>query len=257
MKTDNCSNRGNTAGETDAVNGHGAACYGGVGKDNEGIGARDTGGYARRIFIMIVALACFGLIAYQVSTGRSQGFDEAVSRKIYELRAVRLNEILVPITYMGNSMTIISVIAVLLLIPATRKNMGLPICISGSIVVAFYKVLKISFARPRPEEIYHIIRQGGFSFPSGHSMNGIFCYGMMIFLIRRHCKDRKTANILTAVLSLLIVSIGFSRIYVGVHYPSDVIGGFSMGVACLMAVTLGIDITACKSKPTAGRKSSI
>ena len=129
---------------------------------------------------------------------------------------------------MGNSMTIISVIAVLLLVPATRKNIGLPICISGSIVVAFYKVLKISFARPRPEEIYHIIRQGGFSFPSGHSMNGIFCYGMMIFLIRRHCKDRTTANILTAVLSLLIVSIGFSRIYVGVHYPSDVIGGFSV-----------------------------
>ena len=94
MKTDNCSNKGNTAGETDAVNGHGAACYGGVGKDNEGIGAGDTGGYARRIFIMIVALACFGLIAYQVSTGRSQGFDETVNQKIYKLRAAGLNKIL-------------------------------------------------------------------------------------------------------------------------------------------------------------------
>ena len=52
MKTDNCSNKGNTAGETDAVNGHGAACCGGVGKDNEVIGAGDTGGYARRMLLL-------------------------------------------------------------------------------------------------------------------------------------------------------------------------------------------------------------
>ncbi len=204
--------------------------------------------YVYRICLMLAGLGLFVFIGYAVSTGDSKPFDYALRHGIYRMRSSVLDDILIPVTYMGNPMTIISVIVVLILIPATRKNIGLPTAITGVVVVVFYKILKTSFARPRPEEVYRLIQQGGFSFPSGHSMNGIFCYGMIIFLLRRYCKDRRSANILTAVLGVLIVCIGFSRVYVGVHYPTDVIGGLSLGLACLMAVTLGIDIVTHKKR---------
>lgn len=79
-----------------------------------------------------------------------------------------------------------------------------------------------------------LIPQGGYSFPSGHSMNCIVCYGILIYLIRRYCPNKKAANILTVLLGLLIIGIGTSRVYVGVHFPTDVLGGWSLGLAFLL-----------------------
>ena len=61
-------------------------------------------------------------------------------------------------------------------------------------------------------------------------------YGILIYLLLRYCENRKLAKILSVGLGLLIVLIGFSRVYVGVHFPTDIIGGWSLGIAVLVAM---------------------
>lgn len=188
--------------------------------------------------IMGCALICFGVIASQIVQNPVISFDETLRYWVYEQRSPLLNAIFIPITYMGNWQTITVLAAILLAVPKTRRNIGLPFAVISLSSTVVYKVVKGIFERPRPELDVRLIPQGGFSFPSGHSMNCIVCFGILIYLIRRYCPNRKLANILTVVLGLLIVGIGTSRVYVGVHFPTDVLGGWSLGLAFLMGSIL-------------------
>ena len=184
--------------------------------------------------VMGCALICFGVIASQVVQNPVIGFDETVRSWVYEQRSPLLTAVFIPITYMGNWQTITMLAAILLAIPKTRRDIGLPFAVVSLSSTVLYKIVKGIFERPRPELEARLITQGGFSFPSGHSMNCIVCFGILIYLIRRYCPDRRAANILTVLLILLITGIGTSRVYVGVHFPTDVLGGWSLGLAFLM-----------------------
>ncbi|MBR4020391.1 MAG: phosphatase PAP2 family protein [Firmicutes bacterium] len=188
--------------------------------------------------IMGCAIICFGVIASQVVQNPVITFDETIRFWVYEQRSPFLNAIFIPVTYMGNWQTITVLATILILIPKTRRMIGLPFAIISLSSTVVYKVVKGVFERPRPELDVRLIPQGGFSFPSGHSMNCIVCFGILIYLIRRYCPNRKAANVLTVLLSLLIIGIGTSRVYVGVHFPTDVLGGWSLGLAFLMGSIL-------------------
>ena len=87
--------------------------------------------------------------------------------------------------------------------------------------------------RPRPDHL-RLIKQGGYSFPSGHSMIAICVYGTLIYLVHRKVKNRKIKVALEILLTIIILLIGISRIYVGVHYPSDVITGYLISIIILI-----------------------
>ena len=93
-------------------------------------------------------------------------------------------------------------------------------------------VLKLIWMRPRPE-LDMLIYEDGFSFPSGHSMVSMAFYGYLIYLIYTYVDNRKVKWPLLIFLMLIILLIGFSRIYLGVHYASDVIGGFCFSIVYL------------------------
>ena len=101
------------------------------------------------------------------------------------------------------------------------------------LTVGLNQGIKHLLRRPRPEHL-RLIKQGGFSYPSGHSMIAICVYGIIIYLINKKIKDKKIKIALSILLTLLILVIGISRIYVGVHYPSDVLGGFLLSLAILI-----------------------
>ena len=195
-----------------------------------------------KAIIAVLGLAVFTIIAWQVSSAMASGgnlpIDDQIRYWVYDHRSPLLSAIFIPITYMGNWQTITVLAAILLAIPATRKKIGLPFSVISLSSTVVYKLVKGFFQRPRPELDVRLIPQGGFSFPSGHSMNCIVCFGILIYLIRRYCPNRKLANVLTVVLSLLIVGIGTSRVYVGVHYPTDVLGGWSLGLAFLFGAII-------------------
>ena len=163
-----------------------------------------------RIIIIGGAFVCFAYLAYMVTTCEVLAFDTVIRQWAYGLRNPVLNVFFITITYLGNWQTITAIGLILLLVKQTRRNIGLPFAAVSLSSTLVYKIVKSIFARPRPEFSVRIIEQGGFSFPSGHSMNGLVCFGILIYLIRRYCKNKKTADILTVLLSVLIIAIGCS-----------------------------------------------
>lgn len=87
--------------------------------------------------------------------------------------------------------------------------------------------------RPRPTE-FRIVEETGYSFPSGHSMVSMAFYGYLVYLIYKYVKNKYIKWTSITLLSILIFLIGISRIYLGVHYTSDVVGGFLISIAYLI-----------------------
>lgn len=109
------------------------------------------------------------------------------------------------------------------------------------------QLVKFFFRRPRPTHVDHLIVQGGYSFPSGHAMGSIITYGALLFLIIRASKSWKPVIIASLTLIPLIGLIGISRVYLGVHYPSDIIGGYSLGLAVL-SLSIGLYSASLQNK---------
>lgn len=139
------------------------------------------------------------------------------------------------ITRLGGAMVLIA-LTILFLIVIKNKKIGVSIAINLIIVTILNNLLKRIVQRPRPTE-FRMIQETGYSFPSGHSMISMAFYGYFIYLIYKNIKDKKLKWGLIAGLSILIITIGTSRIYLGVHYTSDVLAGFTIAVSYLIAYT--------------------
>lgn len=135
------------------------------------------------------------------------------------------------ITNLGGEIFLIG-ISIIILILIKNKNIGKAICLNLVIATAINFISKNIFQRPRPNEL-RLIDVSGYSFPSGHSMVGLAFYGFLIYLIYKHIKNKYLKFSLIFILSLLIFAIGISRIYLGVHYTTDVLGGYLVAILYL------------------------
>ena len=135
------------------------------------------------------------------------------------------------ITNFGGAIFLI-ILTILLIVVLKNKKVGLSICINLVVVTILNQLLKRLLQRPRPTE-FRIIEETGYSFPSGHSMVSMAFYGYLIYLIYRFVKNKYLKWSSIVLLSLLICLIGISRIYLGVHYTSDVLGGFLISISYL------------------------
>ena len=136
------------------------------------------------------------------------------------------------ITNFGGA-TFLIVLTIALFIVIKNKKIGVSIFSNLVIVTILNQLLKGILQRPRPTE-YRIIEETGYSFPSGHSMISMAFYGYLIYLIYKYVKNKYIKWTSIVVLSLLICTIGISRIYLGVHYTSDVLGGFLISISYLV-----------------------
>ncbi len=126
---------------------------------------------------------------------------------------------------------IISMIAIMILVKDKKEAMY--ICLNVGLCCLLNQVLKHILGRSRPVNI-NLITENGFSFPSGHSMVSIAYYGFFVYLVNNKNIDRYLKIGSSTLLILLIILIGISRIYLGVHYASDVTAGFALGLAYLI-----------------------
>ena len=136
------------------------------------------------------------------------------------------------ITNFGGAIFLIILTIVLFFVIKNRK-IGLSIFSNLVIITVLNQLLKRILQRPRPTE-FRIIEETGYSFPSGHSMISMAFYGYLIYLIYKYVKNKYIKWISIVLLGILICSIGISRIYLGVHYTSDVLGGFLISVSYLV-----------------------
>jgi undecaprenyl-diphosphatase len=104
-------------------------------------------------------------------------------------------------------------------------------------------VLKLVIRRPRPPYADAFLQHFSWSFPSGHAMGSLIGYGMLAYVLMLLWIHRRSAQIAVALgAALLIVAIGLSRLYLGVHYFSDVVGGYAAGVLWLSACISGVEV---------------
>ena len=177
-----------------------------------------------------------GFITYQVGVvygTEALPVDLSIQKAFFSLRGPVLNSIVIAITHLSDTVTIVAFCAVLLVLP-NRKQYGVPLSLAALGGLAFYKPMKHIFLRARPDAALHLVEQGGFSFPSGHSVTSVIFYGLSIYLLSKHCKNQRLRKVLTVICGFLALSIGPSRIYVGVHWPTDVLAGWCIGGAVLL-----------------------
>ena len=183
------------------------------------------------VFIVVLCLMLFSVICYGIL-----GYDSLViDTNIYGFIADNimndgLTPILKVITELGGvAFTIIA--GVLIFIFCKKIRWFVTFDLVG--VTLINQLLKHIIRRPRPN-ILRLVEESGYSFPSGHSMVSMTFYGIIIYLVYKNVNDKYLKWLLITLLSLLILAIGFSRIYVGVHYFTDVVGGFLLGLAYLV-----------------------
>lgn len=183
--------------------------------------------------VLFIVLISFLAIAEDVWDKEIMTFD-AIGYKI--VSTILISDFITPIakfiTNFGSAIFLIS-IAIILLILIKDKKKGLSICLNLIIATSLNTLLKNIVQRPRPTE-FRLIDESGYSFPSGHSMVSMSFYGFLIYLIYKYVKNKKLKWLLISFLSILIFLIGTSRIYLGVHYTSDVVGGFLVSISYLI-----------------------
>ncbi|MEV2909296.1 phosphatase PAP2 family protein [Paenibacillus larvae] len=196
-------------------------------------------GFAAAVFLLFVFL----LISKSLASPWIDRFDSVISAWVQSYRGDVFNRILIGITKLGNGITetivFIIVAGYLWVMHRRRKEAALLFCnLAGSWLLN--ETLKVLFVRVRPDHSFFLVDATGYSFPSGHAMVSSSFYGFMVYLLWKHQRRKwRAAWLIPWLGAFVIFLIGFSRIYVGVHYPSDVLAGFAAGgiwlIGCIAA----------------------
>ena len=189
--------------------------------------------------VAVLSLFLFAWIAENVSHDRTANFDHYVRMRIHEYASPGLTKAMIATSFLGgDGLTIAAILAfvVFLYFHWRRATMWLVVTILGALVLDL--TLKYAFHRARPTPFFVDLPRT-YSFPSGHALFSFCFYGVLAGLLMGRVQSQLMRNIIWTVAAILVAAIGFSRIYLGVHYPSDVIAGYlaaSLWVSTLMAL---------------------
>lgn len=191
-------------------------------------------------FVVVLALLAFSKTAAEMMEGDLRDFDDSVLRMMRSaddpsvpIGPAWLVQVAIDVTALGGT----GVLAIILLIVVGYLALDRRYDAIGLIVVAtagggvLSELLKWWFARKRPEIVPHLVNVGSASFPSGHSLLAMVTYLTLGAVLARFVPRRRTRTYCIVVSLLLAVLVGLSRVYLGVHYPTDVLAGWSAGLA--------------------------
>ncbi|WP_440111749.1 phosphatase PAP2 family protein [Paenibacillus sp. QZ-Y1] len=189
--------------------------------------------------VSVLCLIAFVSIALSISDNQIHRFDDTLIGWIQGMESPGMTRFMQLFTWMGSGklVVVITIIAMLVLYVSLRHKrelLFLACVLVGSTLLN--ALLKLVFQRARPT-INRIIEVSGYSFPSGHSMAAFSLYGGLAFLIWKHIPT-VTGRVLMIIASAVFsLTIGISRIYLGVHYPSDIVGGYFLS-GCWLATCI-------------------
>lgn len=185
----------------------------------------------RAFVISLFALIAFCIVAILIRADKVVVFDSSIISAVQSQESPSLTTIMEFFTVVGSTQVVVvlTLFIIFFLFKVLHHRLELLLfmgVVAGSPILNF--VLKEFFQRARPD-FHRLIEIGGYSFPSGHAMNAFTVYGILSFLLWRHIFNRSGRTLLLLFCTFFIIMIGVSRIYLGVHYPSDVIGGYLAG----------------------------
>lgn len=187
-----------------------------------------------RWILFVIALLIFSLLAITLLNQGQFTFDEHAFKVLKNWESPGLTTFFKTITLFASAPVLIF-FCLLIFIFIKKRTYFYLVGLNLINTVILNTALKVLFRRERPIE--SIIEESGYSFPSGHSMASLAFYGFLIYLLYKSSIQKKLKILLITILGIIIMLIGTSRIYLGVHYLSDVLAGFSFTLAYLIIFT--------------------
>jgi membrane-associated phospholipid phosphatase len=185
---------------------------------------------------LIIYLVILGVVTWlctEVWEKEAFGFDRSCLLWIHQFANPQIDHLMLFITSLGNPEIVITVfISTIAWLGMKRRytdGIRFTVVCAGGILIN--QVMKLFFAKPRPELWKHLISEYSFSFPSGHAVGSMVVYGFIAYILARELPSYR--KYIYAIASTLILAIGFSRLYLGVHYPTDIIAGYGVGILWL------------------------
>lgn len=194
--------------------------------------------------LLIAALALWGFaeIADEVLERETQAFDRGILLALKHLHTRLLDRVMVAITFLGEPSVLLGLCLALgiWLLRRRQRSEATTLAIASLGAISLNFVLKDLFARARPTLWQRVVDVSLYSFPSGHAMISLVVYGMVGYLLATRFK--RWSALIVSLTILLIVIIGLSRLYLGVHWPTDVIAGYAAGLVWLVACILSLEV---------------
>lgn len=188
------------------------------------------------VVVLLGAALLFVWLLGEVAEGEILRLDTLAYQLFVEhLRSDALTPVMEAFTSLA-SVVVLAVMAAVIAALAPGKAPGWCVAVNLVCVVALNTVLKYLVQRPRPDG-FRLISESGYSFPSGHSMVAMAFFGLLVWMVWHYESDRATRIGCSVAFGLVIVLVGMSRIYLGVHYASDVLAGFCVSLAWLAIYT--------------------
>jgi undecaprenyl-diphosphatase len=192
--------------------------------------------------VCILGTIGFVWLAAQVFVDRFLTADDAILTRLHGFWGPIANQVMLSLTTMGDPI-VLGLFVGLAALALWRRGRWIDaagLLIAGGGCGALNQALKALYQRTRPDLFPGPFHLTSYSFPSGHAMGAIVCYGMLAFLGARLLRKRRHRAALAAAAALLVFGVGLSRVYFGVHFPTDILGGFVAGaiwlIVCIVCV---------------------
>jgi undecaprenyl-diphosphatase len=181
------------------------------------------------ITICLSSLYLFLKIGHEVLEKEILNFDILVTNFIYGFRSSQVTDVMLMITFLGSGLVLLVVSGFFIFyVSRYRKKDALIFSTILYSAIILNLLLKLFYQRPRPDN-FPLIHENTLSFPSGHAMNSFVFFAAVSYFIFRETKNIKLAILISFISLIIVILIGFSRVYLGAHYPSDVLAGWIAG----------------------------
>ena len=186
----------------------------------------------------IATLIFFGWLADEVLEGETRHFDEVTRAAVHQLASPALTLVMRGFSFVGSTIAL-SIGTIVVVVRFAMRKWGreaklFAITMIGSALLNI--TLKLAFKRSRPEPFFNLSLPETYSFPSGHSLTSAVFFGALAAILNARIKSRRVRTAIWIVSTFMFLTIGFSRIYLGVHHTTDVIAGFAAALIWILMV---------------------
>ena len=186
----------------------------------------------------IVTLIFFGWLADEALEGDARHFDDVTRAAVHQLATPALTTIMRGLSFAGStiSLTIATIVVVAVLVIRKHRREATLFAITMIGAALLNVTLKLTFKRPRPVPFFNLTAPESYSFPSGHSLSSAVFFGALAAMLATRVKSKRARAAIWIVAAAMFLLIGLSRIYLGVHYTTDVIAGFAAALIWILVV---------------------
>jgi undecaprenyl-diphosphatase len=186
----------------------------------------------------VASLIFFAWLSNEVLEGETRHFDEVTRAAVHQLASPTMTSIMRGISFTGSTLFLTTATVIMfiwfLVHGWRREGWLLGITMLGASVLN--TTLKLTFQRPRPEPFFNLLAPRTYSFPSGHSLASFCFFGALATVLTARIENRNLNFMTWVICGLIVLLIGLSRIYLGVHYTTDVLAGYAAALIWIAVI---------------------